>query len=123
MAANLYAAGAGEAGQQTRGVSAQYQLDGKNGNAELSSTSINPGGGPSGVTPYDSGTILGHVQPGGSGKKLVDGTVQRSSQLICDATAGVTGNSLQPTSGVGVTPTPPATQGQAKGLSSGPEFE
>ena len=112
MPATIYAAGSGQSGQQTKGVAAQYQLDGTNGNAELSSTSIQPGGGPSGVTPYDSGNILGHIQPGGAGKKLVDGTIQRSVSLIADSTAGVVGNAIQPTAGVGLIPTPPVSAGQ-----------
>jgi hypothetical protein len=123
MPATIYAAGSGQSGQQTKGVTAQYQLDATNGNAELSSTSIQPGGGPSGITPYDSGTILGHVQPGGAGKKLVDGTIQRSASLIADSTPGVVGNAVQPTAGVGLVPTPPVSSGQAKGLSSSPEAE
>src|SRR5208282_3099387 len=123
MPATIYAAGSGQTGQQTKGVVAQYQLDGINGNAERSSTSIQPGGGASGITPYDSGTILGHVQPGGAGKKLVDGTIQRASSLIADSTSGVVGNAVQPTAGVGLIPTPPASSGQSKGLSSSPEGE
>jgi hypothetical protein len=123
MPATLYAAGAGEAGQQTKGVTAQYQLDGKNGNAELSSTSIQPGGGPSGIHPYDSGTILGTVPPGKPGLKLVDGTVQRSTQVIADSTSGVTGNALVAVNGVGLIPTPPTGSHQADGLSQAPSHE
>ena len=123
MPATIYAAGSGQSGQQTQGVVAQYQLDGTNGTAELSATSVQPGGGPSGITPYDSGTILGHVQPGGAGKKLVDGTIQRASSLIADSTSGVVGNAVQPTAGIGLLPIPPASSGQSKGLSSSPEGE
>jgi hypothetical protein len=94
MAATLEAAGGGASGQQVRGVAAQYQLDGVNGVSELSSTSINPGGGPTGVTSYDSGNILGNIKPGGAGEKLTNGTIQRSSQLICNGTPGVVGNAL-----------------------------
>jgi hypothetical protein len=130
MAATLEAAGGGASGQQVRGVAAQYQLDGVNGVSELSSTSINPGGGPSGISPYDSGTILGTVPPGRPGIKLVDGTVQRSSQIIADSTPGVVGNALVPiynVIGSGATrdglPTKPVGQGQSAGLSATPESE
>lgn len=123
MAANLYAAGSGQAGQQVQGVVAQYQLDGTNGTSELSATSINPSGGPTGVTPYDSGTILGTVPPGKAGLKLVDGTVQRAASIISDSTPGVVGNALQPTAGVGLTPTPPTGSNPADGLSQAPNRE
>jgi hypothetical protein len=119
--ANLFAAGAGQPGQQVRGVSAQYQLDATDGVAELGSGSINPSGGPSGIHPYDSGTILGHVQPGGAGEKLVNGTVQRSSQLI--ANNSVEGNMLVPVSGQGQLPILPAVYGAAAGLSQRPQGE
>jgi hypothetical protein len=119
--ANLFAAGASQPGQQVRGISAQYQLDATDGIAELSSTSINPGGGPSGIHPYDSGNILGHVQPGGAGEKLVNGTVQRSSQLI--ANNSVEGNMLVPVSGQGQLPVLPAVYGAAAGLSQRPQGE
>jgi hypothetical protein len=115
MAASLQARGAAASGQQPNGKAIQYQLNATDGNADGTANS--------GVGPYDSGNILGHVQPGGSGKKLVDGTIQRATDLICDSTAGVVGNALQPTAGVGVTPTKPSAQGQENGLSLGPEFE
>jgi hypothetical protein len=117
MAATVEANGGAASGQQKAGVVAQYQVDGKLGVAERSSTSINPGGGASGVTPYDSGTILGTVPPGKPGLKLVNGTIQRAAALICDSTAGVTGNALVCTSGVGVVPTIPTGQGKSAGLS------
>ena len=117
MPATLFANGAAQSGQQKAGVSAQYQVDGKVGTSELSSTSIHPGGGPSGVSPYDSGTILGTVPPGKPGLKLVNGTVQRASAIIADATTGVTGNALTCVSGVGVVPTTPTGQGKSAGLS------
>jgi hypothetical protein len=124
MAANLYAAGSGQAGQQVQGVVAQYQLDGINGTSELSATSINPSGGPSGVTPYDSGTILGTVPPGKAGLKLVDGTVQRASQLLADGTAGVVGNALVSTfSSLNTDPTPSPGSQPADGLSQAPNRE
>lgn len=119
--ATLEAAGSGVAGSQVKGVTAQYQLDATNGTAELSSTSINPSGGPSGVHPYDSGTILGTVPPGKPGLKLVDGTVQRSNVLI---TTGPNNNCLQsistPNGGV---PTAPVGAKAADGLSGAPERE
>ena len=118
--AALYAVGSGQSGQNTQGVVAQYQADAIVGTSELSSTSIQPSGGPTGVTGYDSGNITGHVQPGGAGSKLVDGTIQRASSLICDATAGNVGNALVSTKGQGqAEPTKPAGQGKQYGLSSG----
>lgn len=116
MAATVYAAGSGQSGQQVQGVAAQYQLDGTDGVSELSSTSINPSGGPTGVTPYDSGTILGTTPPGKAGLKLVNGTVQRAASLISDSTVAG-GNALQCTTGVGLTPTVPTGQGKSAGLS------
>jgi len=117
MAAVIEANGGGISGQQPAGIVAQYQIDATAGVSELSNTSINPGGGPSGVTPYDSGTILGTVPPGKPGLKLVNGTIQRASALVCDATPGVVGNALVCTSGVGLVPTPPVGQGKSAGLS------
>jgi hypothetical protein len=107
MSAILEPAGSGVAGTQTQGVTKQYQAS-----ATGSSDS-----GVETITPYDSGTILGHVQPGGTGSKLVNGTVQRASQIKADGTAGVVGNALVCTSGVGVVPTPPAGSTQTDGLS------
>ena len=119
--ATLEAAGSGVAGSQVKGVTAQYQLDATNGTAELSSTSINPGGGPSGVHPYDSGTILGTVPPGKPGIKLVDGTVQRSNVLI---TTGPNNNCLQSSYAVGGgNPIEPVGAKKADGLSGSPSRE
>jgi len=119
--ATLEAAGSGVAGSQVKGVTAQYQLDATNGTAELSSTSINPGGGPSGVHPYDSGTILGNTPPGKPGEKLVNGTVQRSNVLI---TTGPNNNCLQSTSTPnGGNPTEPVGSKKADGLSGSPSRE
>jgi len=124
--AKIYSNGGAQAGQQIAGVAAQYQLDGTNGNAELSSTSIQAGGGPSGITPYDSGNILGTVPPGKAGLKLVNGTIQRAAQLICDATAGNVGNALVSSynlvgsgaaAGHDGVPTEPTGQGKSAGLS------
>lgn len=119
--ATLNAAGSGVAGTQTKGITAQYQVDGTDGVAELGSGSINPGGGPSGVHPYDSGTILGTIPPGKSGQKLVNGTVQRSNVLL---TTGPYNNCLQPTYAVnGGVPTPPVGAQATDGLSGAPERE
>ncbi len=119
--ATLEAAGSGVAGSQVKGVTAQYQHDATSGTAELSSTSINPGGGPSGVHPYDSGTILGTVPPGKPGLKLVDGTVQRSNVLI---TTGPHNNCLQPSYATGGgSPTEPTGAKKADGLSGSPSRE
>lgn len=119
--ATLEAAGSGVAGSQLKGVTAQYQIDGTDGVAELGSGSINPGGGPSGVHPYDSGTILGNVPPGKVGQKLVNGTVQRSNVLI---TTGPNNNCLQSTYAVnGGVPTPPVGSQATDGLSGAQERE
>lgn len=113
MAAILEPAGSGVAGTQTQGVTKQYLASATGSAASTLET----------ITPYDSGTIVGHVQPGGSGEKLVSGVVQRASQLLVDGTAGVTGNALVPVSGVGVVPTPPTGSTAAAGLSQAPQHE
>jgi len=46
-------------------------------------------------TPYDSGNILGHVQPGGFGAKLVNSAQPSATTRACDATAGQPGNYLE----------------------------
>lgn len=107
MAAILEPAGSGVAGVQTQGVTKQYQASATGSSASTLET----------ITPYDSGTILGHVNPGQPGAKLVNGTVQRASQLLVDGTSGATGNALTPTSGVGVVPTEPVGSSQTAGLS------
>ena len=119
--ATLEAAGSGVAGSQVKGITAQNQIDGTDGVAELGANSINPGGGPSGVHPYDSGTILGNVPPGKAGQKLVNGTVQRSNVLI---TTGPNNNCLQSTYAVnGGVPTPPVGSQATDGLSGAQERE
>jgi hypothetical protein len=115
MAAVLEPAGSGVAGVQVKGVTAQYQADGISGVAEAPNST--------GIHPYDSGTILGHVNPGQVGEKLVSGVVQRSSQLKVDGTAGVTGNALVPTYGVGVVPVVPTGSHAVDGLSQAPQHE
>src|SRR6266496_6475491 len=85
------------AGLQIQGVTKQYQASGTGSAASTLET----------ITPYDSGDILGHVQPGGSGEKLVSGVVQRASQVLADSTSGVVGNALVSVSGVGIVPIPP----------------
>lgn len=109
----LKPAGDATAGVQPVGIVQQYQLAATNSNVDTST----------GITPYDSGTILGHVQPGGSGEKLVSGVVQRGSVLLVDGTAGNVGNALVPVSGTGVLPTPPAGSAAADGLSQAPQHE
>jgi hypothetical protein len=119
--ATLEAAGSGVSGSQVKGVTAQYQIDGTDGVAELGANSINPAGGPSGVHPYDSGTILGNIPPGKTGQKLVNGTVQRSNVLI---TTGPNNNCLQSTYAVnGGIPTPPVGSQASDGLSGAQERE
>jgi hypothetical protein len=111
----LEPAGANVAGQQVKGITAQYQSDAVKGTAEVPNVS--------GAHPYDSGTILGHTNPGQVGEKLVSGIVQRSSQLLSTQAAGSTGNALTCTSGVGVVPIPPAGSHAVDGLSQAPQHE
>lgn len=119
--ATLFAAGSGTPGTQVKGITAQYQVDGTDGVAERGAGSINPGGGVSGVHPYDSGTILGNIPPGKTGQKLVNGTVQRSNVLL---TTGPNNNCLQSTYKVGGgVPTPPVGAQATDGLSGSPERE
>lgn len=113
MAASLNAVGAGASGQQVQGIVQQYQKSATNSAVDTSTD----------ITPYDSGSIIGHVQPGGSGEKLVSGVIQRAAQIVADATAGQTGNALVCTSGVGVVPTPPTGSTAADGLSQAPQHE
>lgn len=113
MAAILEPVGSGVAGTQTQGVVKQYQKSGTGSNASTLET----------ITPYDSGTILGNVPPGGTGEKLVSGVVQRATQIKADGTAGVVGNALVATSGVGVLPTAPTGSTAAAGLSQAPQHE
>ena len=113
MAAVLEPAGSGVAGVQPKGITQQYQLAATNSNVDTST----------GITGRDSGTILGTVPPGKPGLKQTDGTIQRSTQLLCDGTPGVTGNALTCTSGVGLIPTPPTGSLAADGLSQAPQHE
>lgn len=113
MAAVLEAAGNGASGLTPQGIVQQYQ---KAGTVSAVSTST-------GITPYDSGNISGHVQPGGSAQKLVSGVVQRAASIRSDATAGVVGNALVCSSGQGVLPTPPTGSLASDGLSLAPEHE
>jgi hypothetical protein len=114
MAAVLEPAGSGVAGTQTQGVTKQYQASGTGSSASTLET----------ITPYDSGTILGTVPPGKAGLKLVDGTVQRASQLLADSTPGAVGNALVPTfSTLNTDPTPPSGSQPADGLSQAPNRE
>lgn len=113
MSAVLEPAGSGVAGTQTQGVVKQYQASATGTSVATLET----------ITPYDSGTILGHTNPGQAGEKLVSGVVQRASQIKADGTAGVTGNALVAVSGVGLVPTPPAGSTAADGLSQAPQHE
>lgn len=107
------AAGVPTAGVQVQGAYKQYQASATGSAASTLET----------ITPYDSGTILGTVPPGQAGLKLVSGVVQRASQMLSDGTAGVVGNALQPTAGVGVVPTAPTGSQPADGLSQAPNHE
>ena len=113
MSAVLEPAGSGLASMTPKGITQQYQLAATHSNLDTST----------GITPYDSGNILGHTNPGQVGEKLVSGVVQRSSQLQVDSTSGVTGNALTCVSGVGVVPTPPAGSHAIDGLSQAPQRE
>jgi hypothetical protein len=114
MSAILEPAGSGVAGVQPKGITQQYQLAATNSCVDTST----------GITPRDSGTILGNVPPGKVGEKLVNGTVQRSNQLKCDATPGVVGNALVGIAGVGVAvPVTAAGAHPADGLSGAPQRE
>ena len=114
MAAVLEANGAAASGQQPAGIVQQYQKAATASNVDTST----------GITPYDSGTILGTVPPGKAGLKLVNGTVQRAAQIVADATAGVVGNALVSTySTLHTDPVPPAGSHASDGLSLSPEHE
>ncbi len=113
MAAVLEPAGSGVAGVQPKGITQQYQLSATHANTSTSTA----------ITPRDSGNILGTVPPGKVGLKQTDGTIQRSTQIKADATAGVVGNALVATSGVGLIPTPPTGSQPADGLSQAPNTE
>jgi hypothetical protein len=84
MAASLQPNGAAVSGQQPQGIVQQYQLAATASNVDTST----------GITPYDSGTILGTIPPGKAGIKLVSGVVQRAAQIVADSTAGAVGNAL-----------------------------
>lgn len=88
---------------RTTGKVAQYGVDSAN------------------VGPYDSGTILGNVPPGGAGQKLISGVIQNAADLTSDGTAGKVGNTLVANqNGQGYT-TDPFTA--AAGLSLAPGHE
>ena len=112
MSASLNANGAGANGQQTAGVVAQYQLSGTDGVAEYAG----------GIGPYDSGNIVVQNAPGQAANKLVDGTVQRASQIVADGT-DPSGNFLVNKTGVGLTPTPATGTLLGDGLSGFPGRE
>ena len=107
------------AGVQTVGIVQQYQLA---GTASAVTTST-------GITPYDSGNILGTVPPGKAGLKLVDGTQQCRSVMLADSTSGKVGNALVSVfnlvgsgaaAGQDGVPTPATGSQPADGLSQAP---
>jgi len=111
MAVVIEPAGSGVAGAQPKGITQQYQLS---ATVACKDTSTD-------ITPYDSGNILGTVPPGKAGIKLVSGVVQRSNQILCDATAGKVGNAITQIAGVGVAvPVDAAGTHQSDGLSAAP---
>ncbi len=104
------------AGLQVQGQYRNYAVSAQD--STLEAADLEP------ITPYDSGTILGHVQPGGSGEKLVSGVQQRASQLLADSTAGVVGNALvSDYSTANTDPVPPTGSAAADGLSQAPQHE
>ena len=109
----LKPAGDTTAGVQVKGITQQYQLAATHSAVDTSTA----------ITPYDSGTILGHQNPGQTAEKLVSGVVQRASTLLCDGTAGNLGNALVCVSGQGVVPTPPTGSHAVDGLSQAPQHE
>lgn len=120
MAAVLEPAGSGVAGVQPKGITQQYQLSATHSNTDTSTA----------ITPRDSGSIVINTKSGVAPEKQTNGTIQRSSQIKCDATAGVVGNALVSTYSVvtaGVVgsgvPTPPAGSHAADGLSQAPQHE
>ena len=62
------------AGGQSKswGITQQYQLAGTQSTVDTST----------GITPYDSGSILGTVPPGKPGLKLVSGVIQRAHFIL-----------------------------------------
>ena len=112
--ATLVARGSAASGEQPNGEAKQYQLSGTNAAAN--------------IHPYDSGTILGTVPPGKPGIKLVDGTVQNATDLICNTNP--LGNTLPSTTSevvAGVVqsgvPAVNAAQVESAGLSLAPQTE
>jgi hypothetical protein len=96
------------AGAQVAGIAAQYQKQGTVG------TTAN-------IKGYDSGNILGTVPPGKPGIKLVDGTIQNATKLVCNNSP--LGNTLPSTAGKGLVPTVNVAQAASAGLSLAPEHE
>jgi hypothetical protein len=101
--ATLVKRGTGAAGEQPNGIAAQYQLAGTKG---LASTAI---------MPYDSGNIMGHVNPGKPAAKLVNGTIQNATDLICNNQP--LGNTLPAVTGSGLVASENPVQTQTAGLS------
>lgn len=90
---------------RTKGKVAQYQLEGT-----TASTTIGP---------YDSGNILGTVPPGGSGIKLIDGTVQEATDITSDGKT----NAFGPTQDSQGFLKQSTYQAASQGLSLAPEHE
>ena len=103
---------------QTQGVVQQYGI------AALTQAETSTG-----IKGYDSGLITGYRQPNQvSGPKLVDGTIQRATQLISSEDSGAVGNALVVTqtvvnSQIEAIPTLPAGENQSDGLSNFPGRE
>jgi hypothetical protein len=100
---------------KTQGAAAQYGVAAQSGKVAYDSTQILPAAAAS--------TIIGTVPPGKAGIRLTSPVIQNATVLTTDGTAGLTGNALLPTSGVGVVPTVNSAQAASAGLSLSPEHE
>jgi hypothetical protein len=108
--ATLNVAGTQTGTQGLKGITQQYQLSGKQ-----SAT----------IAPRDTGNILGTTPPGKPGIKLVDGTIQNSTDplVVGQLTTNQADNFLSNTTGSGLVPTMNAAQAASAGKSLAPEHE
>ena len=77
----LYARGSAQAGEQPNPVAAQYQKTAVDGAASTAITPLSTDGKQM-VLGGPVVHITGHVQPGGAGTTLIDGTVQNATDLV-----------------------------------------
>jgi hypothetical protein len=94
-----------------KGITRQYQVSGVLGTGT--------------VAPFDSGTILGTVPPGQPGIKLIDGTIQRSTDPLVSGQLATNqaDNFAASTTGVGLVPTVNPAQVASAGKSLSPQHE